>query len=274
MPGWPVRADLARVLLYVPAHDERKVAKALAGTGADLLILDLEDGVPRSARETARRQIAALPPQPQTPILVRMNAVGSLDYAADLAAIQTARGVAGVVLAKADAATVRALAPRLPEGLGLWPLIESAAGVASLPSLTSTPRLAGLLLGAGDLLADLGARWTRDELPLLYARSHLVNTAAELGIPAIDTPDAEFRDLELLAERSARVRDLGFAGKAAIHPAQVDVIRAAFTPSAEEVRWARAVVANAAGGGAWSAGSEVQDAATVRRAERILGGVE
>ena len=269
-----MRADLAQVFLYVPAHDERKIAKALAGTGADVVILDLEDGVPPSERETARRHVAAMSAQSQTSILVRMNAVGAQDHAADLAAIHAARIVAGVVLAKADAAGIRALAPRLPDGLGLWPLIESAAGVASLTSLTSGLPLAGLLLGAGDLLADLGARWTREELPLLYARSQLVMTAAACGIPAIDTPDAEFRDLELLAERSARARDLGFSGKAAIHPAQLDVIRAAFTPSADEIRWAREVIAKAADGGAWTSGSEVQDAATVRRAERILEGVE
>jgi citrate lyase subunit beta/citryl-CoA lyase len=268
-----MRADLARVFLYVPAHDERKVAKALTGTGADVVILDLEDGVPPSERETARRQVTALPPQSQIPVLVRMNAVGSQAHATDLAAVHAARGVAGVVLAKADAASAQALAPRLPDGLGLWLLIETAIGIASLPSLLGGPPLAGLLLGAGDLLADLGARWTRDELPLLCARSQLVMTAAVCGIPVIDTPDAEFRDLKLLAERSARARDLGFSGKAAIHPAQLDVIRAAFTPSADEIRWARSVIANAAGGGAWTSGSEVQDAATVRRAERILEGV-
>jgi citrate lyase subunit beta/citryl-CoA lyase len=274
MPKPPVRADLARVFLYIPAHDERKVAKALAGSGADALILDLEDGVPPSEREKARRQVTAQPPQSHTPILVRVNAVGSQAHAADLAAVCAARGVKGVVLAKADAAGVRALAPLLPEGLGLWPLIESAAGIASLPSLPNGPPLAGLLLGAGDLLADLGARWTRDELPLLHARSQLVLTASACGIPAIDTPDAEFRDLELLAERSMRARDLGFAGKAAIHPAQLDVIRSAFMPGEDEIRWARGVLANAAGGGAWTSGSEVQDAATVRRARRILEGVE
>jgi citrate lyase beta subunit len=91
-------------------------------------------------------------------------------------------------------------------------------------------------------------------------------------VPAVDTPDAEYRDLALVEERTRRVRDLGFTGKAAIHPAQIDAIRRGFAPTAEEVEWASAVRERAEHGGAWAAGGEVQDAATLRRAERILAG--
>lgn len=252
--------------LYVPAHDGRKVEKALAGT-ADGVILDLEDGVPASERDAARQVVTELVAA-ALPVLVRVNAVDTSDHELDLAAVRSTPHVAGIVLPKATVDAVNGVATDLP----VFPLIETAAGLESLGGRLDA-RVTALLLGAGDFLADIDGRWTDDELPLLYARGRMVAAAAAAGIPAIDTPDPEFRDTALVEARARRVRELGFAGKAAIHPAQVDAIRRGLAPTSEEIAWAEAVRSRSKGGGAWAADGEVEDAATLRRAERILKGL-
>lgn len=257
--------DSLCVPLYVPACDARKVDKALAGS-ADGVILDLEDGVAPAERPVGRQVIADLR-DVDRPVFVRVNGLGTADHELDLKAVNATRHVTAVVVPKATMDTVHEIDTDLP----IWPLIETAAGVESL-GRGANDRVGGLLLGAGDLLADLGGRWTDDEVPLLYARSRVIVAAAAAGLPAIDTPDPEYRDVALVERRARRARDLGFTGKAAIHPAQIDAIRTGFAPTREEIEWATAVCARAEHGGAWTADGEVQDAATLRRAERILGG--
>ncbi len=281
-----------RSLLFVPGHDPRKLAKGL-DCGADALIVDLEDAVPPShkvaAREVAAGFIAANPGR--LPLLVRVNALDTGLLLDDLAAVVRARPLA-VMLPKCrggdDVAQVghylAALEARegLPVGgIGIMPIATESAlatlGTASYAQL-AWARLQGLLWGGEDLAADMGTASNRDAqghytAPYALARSLTLLGATAAGVAAIDAVYTQFRDPEgLRAEAEEAVRD-GFSGKAAIHPDQVAVINAAFTPSAEAVDWARRVTAAfeaAPGQGAIALDGRMLDRPHLRSAQRVL----
>ena len=289
-----------RSLLFVPGDSERKLTKALA-SGADALILDLEDSVAPERLGVARGQVLeflqahASSTHPQ--LWVRVNSLSSGRLYEDATAVIAGRP-AGLVLPKVDgygdieriALTLEAIEAGHGIPVGTTSLVvistETPAGLLALPSYppaaalhrASARRLAGLTWGMEDLSAALGARRKRDAHGALrpafeLARTTCLLTAAALGIAAIDGVYVDFRDSEGLRREAHLAREDGFSGKLAIHPEQVAAINAVFTPSAGELEWARRVVAafEAAGGaGVTTLDGEMIDRPHWLLARRIL----
>lgn len=280
-----------RSMLFVPGDRPERFAKA-AASGADAVILDLEDAVVPDKRPEARRAVAAYlaGPERTVPLWVRINPVDTEDALLDLAAIMDGRPD-GIMLPKArDGADVHRASHWLEEhearcghasgSVALIPLVtESAAAVLKAATFVDLPtRVAGLTWGAEDLAADLGATGNKSadgeyEFTYQLARSMCLLAAAAAGVPAIDTIDTDFKDAAAIERRARAARRQGFAAKLAIHPAQVAPIHAAFTPTADELRWAERVIAAfaaAPGKGAVAFEGGMLDKPHLRQAERLL----
>ncbi|MBU0582854.1 MAG: CoA ester lyase [Alphaproteobacteria bacterium] len=282
-----------RSWLFVPGDSERKLDKSLASQ-ADVLILDLEDSVaPQNkplARDMAAGFIADRRGETQALLYVRVNdlATGLTDD--DLKAVVASRPD-GIMLPKCNSgADVQQLSTRLrvleaenglPDGsIRIVPLItETATGVLSGASYRgASARLAGLTWGAEDLSAAIGARSTRDEAGrytdvFRFARSVTILAASAAGVPAIDTVFVNFRDTEGMRRECLEAERDGFTGKMAIHPDQVAVINEAFTPSAEAVGQAKAVIAafaQSGNAGVVAIDGQMYDVPHLRRAEGLL----
>ncbi len=242
-----------RSLLFVPGDRPDRMEKAL-GSGADALILDLEDAVAPSAKADARWHVATFLGAHETANLwVRINPLDGPEADRDLAAILPHHSK-GIVLPKAEGgASVNELARRLTSHGNATAQVlaiatETPAAMFQLGSYGGAKRLAGLTWGAEDLPAAIGASTSREPdgrytPPYELARSLCLFGAAAAGVAPIETVYPAFRDLDGLAAYAARARRDGFTGMMAIHPAQVPVINAAFTPSEAELAHARAVVA-------------------------------
>ncbi len=315
-----------RSLLFVPGDRPERFAKA-AASGADALILDLEDAVVPERKAAAREAVAGFlhdrvsrPPSLPLPVrpelvegllssttaveeqcfdklstngdetspdveahrpflLVRVNPLDSGLIEADLAAILPARPD-GIVLPKAEGAASVARLRALGVDVPILPIAtETAAAMFQLGTYTQVAaHLAGLTWGAEDLPAAIGASSAREAdggytAPYQLARSLTLFAAHAAGVPAIETVYPDFRDLDGLAAYAARGRRDGFSGMMAIHPAQVAVINAAFTPTPEERERAQAIVdvfAANPGAGALQLGGRMVDAPHLRAAERLL----
>ena len=279
----------ARSWLFVPGDSARKIERALAGD-ADALILDWEDAVAPAGKAAAREitvaALAAASPAAAR-CWIRVNALDSPHFAADLASLPVAR-VAGVVLPKACGLkdlerlgraldTAEAAAGRRVGGLGIVAIVtETAASVLALGEFRRTlPRLAALMWGAEDLAGDLGVARNRDaggayRAPFRLARNLMLMAAAAAECSAIDAVRVDFRDLDALASEAAEARADGFVAKAAIHPDQIAPINRAFAATAEERAWAERVVAALADGGLAVVDGKMVDAPHLRVARRIL----
>jgi citrate lyase subunit beta / citryl-CoA lyase len=275
--------------LYVPGNRYDRVAKAIA-TGADAVIVDLEDACPAAEKNSARNTLAELAEAwPADRCYVRVNAMDTDHALADLEAL-IRPGVAGVVLPKAQSADDLRIADWVmgklelqrglaPGSIRLVPLIETAQGVADLRRVlkATPPRVRQVTFGAGDYTTDLGICWSAAESELADARRQLVLVSRASGLePPIDTPWAHVGDAEGLARSANLGRSMGFAGKAAIHPSQIDAIQDAFRPSEEEREEARRILdAYAAsaheGSGAFLLNDRLVDFVSVVHARRILG---
>ncbi len=281
-----------RSLLFVPGDDPRKITKGLAGE-ADALLLDLEDSVSLARKPEARRIVAehlAANAGAAKTLIVRVNALDTGLTDDDLDGVMAGAPVA-ILLPKcrsgADVAhlaaklAVREAEHALPDGSTqiIALATETAGALFNMGSYAGcNHRLTGVTWGAEDLAADLGAEDNRLESgtytdPYRLARALTLFAAAAAGVPAIDTVYPNFRDLEgFRAETEAGRRD-GFTAKMAIHPGQVPIINAVFTPSAEAVAHAEAVVAAFAGNpeaGVVAIDGAMVDRPHLRQAERIL----
>ncbi|HWX04854.1 MAG TPA: CoA ester lyase [Bradyrhizobium sp.] len=249
-----------RSLLFVPGHSEKMMAKSL-GSGADVLIFDLEDAVDPDSKPAARRLVAealagrtgAGPAR-----YVRVNALDTAWCADDVEAVMPARPD-GIMLPKPegpeDLDRLDALMTRWENASdrGRAKIIpvctETAAATLSLAAKSwARPRLAGLLWGGEDLSAAIGATANRDDrgqytAPFALARSLCLFAARAAGVAPIDAVFTDFRDSEALRRETDAARRDGFSAKAAIHPAQVDIINRAFTPTEAERLWAERVLA-------------------------------
>lgn len=274
-----------RSWLFVPGNRPDMMAKA-ARTGADTLILDLEDSVRPADKDRARRDTAealsSLDRRGQ--LWVRVNPLEDPRCAEDLAMAQQG-GADGIVLPKSlSGQSVRRLADMMAEAGGpVLPVLaiatETAAALFGLGSYGEAGEgLAGLAWGAEDLSADLGSSISRDEAgaltgPFSLARNMMLAGAAAAGCQAVDTVWTDIRDLEgLRAECMAARRD-GFTGKMAIHPAQIPVINESFMPTPDELAMARRIIeAFAADGvqGAINIDGQMIDMPHLRRAERLV----
>lgn len=283
-----------RSLLFVPGDSERKLEKALA-SGADVLLVDLEDSVALDAKQAAReitahflaaqREVASRPR-----LYVRVNALDTGQTDADLAAVMSAMPE-GIMLPKSvSGADVQHLAAKLavqeaendiPDGQTriLAVATETAASLFNLGTYQgASPRLEGLTWGAEDLSADIGALASRTpdgafSEPFRLARNLCLFGAVAAAAAPIDTVFTNFRDMDGLRAESLQALHDGFTAKMAIHPAQVPVINEVFTPSAAEVEKARAVIkAFAAAGNPGVVGldGEMLDRPHLRRAEKVL----
>lgn len=269
--------------LYVPGDRPRVVAKALA-SGADVVVVDLEDAVAPERKEYARAATAELLSEPPpVPVHVRVNAVDSPPAAADLAAVASRPGLSGLRLPKVTsaeqivrvAAHVKAVRSPSPAdggpGLVLYALLESALAVERAFAIASAhPWLRGVSIGESDLRADLGVL---QDSGLDWSRARVVVAARAAGLaPPAQSVYPDIRDLEGLAASCAHGRALGFLGRAAIHPRQLPVIERACLPTDRELEEAETIVEAAVtdrGAQALPDGRFV-DAAVVAAARRTL----
>ncbi|ESY74611.1 CoA ester lyase [Mesorhizobium sp. M0051] len=282
-----------RSLLFVPGDSQKKLEKGF-GAGADVVIVDLEDSVaPHNkalAREVAARFIVERRAQTSSVIYVRVNDLSTGLTDDDLAALVPARPD-GIMLPKSNSGQdVQHLSAKLrvheaENGLAdgaikILPIItEMPAGVLAAATYAGTSaRLAGLTWGAEDLSAAIGARAVRDEHGrytdvFRHARIMTILAAAAAEVAAIDTVFPNFRDMAAFKAECTEAERDGFTGKMAIHPDQVPVINAAFTPSVEAVRQSTAIVAafQAAGNpGVVGIDGKMYDRPHLRLAERLL----
>ena len=267
-----------RSWLFTPATRPDRFEKA-ALSGADVSIIDLEDSVaPRDKAEARRTALTHLSQPALGPCgrALRINAFVTSVGLADLQDLLEGEACPDyLVLPKVESAAHLQILDRLlceaGKDIRLVALIESAQGLAAVEEIAaSTPRLAALLFGGADMSADLGAATTW--APLAYARARLVAACSLAGVLPIDSPFFDVKDQEGLIQETSQVVDLGFVGKAAIHPNQIAPINAALTPSPEEVTRARAILAENAKGVGVVKGQMV-DEAVARKARRVLAAV-
>ena len=269
---------IRRSLLFVPAVRPDRYPKALA-TGADSVCIDLEDGVAFGAKDEARvsalKLFAGREPS-RTEALLRINDPKTELGRTDLTALVESKTRPDALMLPKTAGPdeVRgvdaALADALPD-LPLIVMIESAPGLAAAESIAvATPNVSAVFFGAIDFSADVGCRVDWDAL--IYARSRVVLAAALAGVAAVDSPFMDVRALETLGEECRRTGRMGFTGKAAIHPTQVPVIQEAFSPSADEIAWARKIVAayEANAGGVLLVEGQLIERPVIAAAERTL----
>jgi citrate lyase subunit beta/citryl-CoA lyase len=285
---------MMRSLLFVPADGGAKLDKAMA-SGADAVILDLEDSITPERKAQARAAAleflkAAQTKKPRPRLLVRINGLDTGMTDADLEAVVAGRPDA-IVFPKAEGGasvvhldaklTAREAIAGLPEGQIkiLAQAVESAAGLFLAGSFRdASARLIGMTWGPEDLSAELGAEANRDaggELtePYRLARSMCLYAAAAAKLPAIETVYVDFRNSEGLRRDTQDSRRDGFTGRLAIHPAQVAVINEVFTPSPEQIAKAKAVVAAFAaqpGAGAVGIDGKMYDRPHLLRAQALL----
>ena len=287
-----------RSWLFVPGDSQVKLDK-VAGIGADVIIVDLEDAVAPPAKPTARMLAKSFLETHGHQVVagggfgrwVRINPLDTPLWREDLAAVMPGRPD-GIMVPKASGPEqLQALAAELqqheqrggmqPGSTRIVPLVSetpaAALGIASYAG-AAQPRLAGLTWGAEDLSAAIGASRKRDARgywadTFRYVRAQVLLTAHARGVLAIDTLHADFRDLEGLRTIAADSYADGFAGMLAIHPGQVAVINAAFTPGEDEIAHARAIVAAFSanpGAGALQLDGKMIDQPHLEQARRLL----
>jgi citrate lyase beta subunit len=278
------RADLAlcRSFLFTPGNRPERFAKG-AASGADALILDLEDAVSMADKDAARRTVmehfsgdyrAGLAPHQLKGL--RVNNIHTPAGVRDLEALVTSKATPDfVALPKVESAFEVQLYAKLLVGtqghIPFMVAIETAKGVEAAFLVTAADaRVRSLGFGGADLAVDLRAELAWE--PMYAARARMVQAAASVAIGCVDVPQIALDDEAGLAEVSARVKAMGFTGKLAIHPKQIGPIHAAFTPSAAEVERARGIVAafKASGGNVVEFQGKMVEGPIVKAAERIL----
>ena len=282
-----------RTLLFAPGSRTELLTKAQLGA-ADAMIFDLEDSVPLNAKDEARKNIQqVLALGLKKPMYLRISNPRAGDYLADLGVFHNHSlvNVAGVALPKTDdAQDVETVAKALQDieikagvavgSLSILPMIETCLGLRnSFDIARSSKRVSGMALASaeqGDFMVDLGGRWTPRSLALTYPRSKLVVDSRAAGVEWIlDGVFMNLKDMQMLREECLIARELGFVGKMAIHPTQVDVMHEVFSPSEKEIEYARGLIAafregEARGVGAVKYEGMMVDYANVRLAERTL----
>ncbi len=263
--------------LFCPADRPDRYGKALAA--ADAVIIDLEDGVGADAKDAARAALAtALLPGDHDPgrVIVRVNATGMPEHAADIAALRRT-GYRTVMLPKTE---TRAQLNEFGDDWQIVALCETPLGILNAAEIAAAPNVIAMMWGAEDLIAAMRGRTSR--FPdgryrdvALHARSTVLLAASAYGKAAIDAVYVNIPDLDGLATESEDAASSGFMLKACLHPSQVAVVRKAFQADEAQVAWARRVIAAARGAGAHDKGAikvdgQMIDAPLIRQAEAIL----
>ena len=283
------RLSVARTFLFVPADRPDRITKALK-SGADAVIVDLEDAVRAENREVARtflRRLVDVAPDPGESILIiRVNPIRTSDFVPDLqaafdsgaACIMLPKFIPGQTATEIDAAlAVLEASYGRDSRMPVIGLIESAAGVLALSGSAVLPtRLIRLAFGAADLQADLKITYQTTSIHTDFAMALIVLASAAAGLPApLDSPHFALEDESGLADSVRRAREGGFGGKLCIHPNQLAIVSAGFGATEAEQKWARQVLEHWTdpdnlGVGAIRVEDEFVDEAMVRRARQIL----
>ncbi|BBX95793.1 HpcH/HpaI aldolase/citrate lyase family protein [Mycobacterium lacus] len=257
-PGW----------LFCPADRPERFAKAAAA--ADVVILDLEDGVAPPEKPAARKALQSTPLDPARTV-VRINASGTEEQARDLEAL-AGTGYTTVMLPKAEsAAQVAALAPR-----DVIALVETARGALSAAEIAAAGNTVGMMWGAEDLIATLGGSSSRRtdgayrDAPR-HVRSTILLAASAFGRLALDAVHLDIRDVEGLREEATDAATVGFDVTVCIHPSQIPVVREAYRPDDEKLAWARRVLAAARNErGVFAFEGQMVDSPVLRHAEMMV----
>ena len=266
-------------LLFTPGSRLERLAKAEA-SGAEGVIVDLEDSVAAPDKDRVRGEVVGyfqqhggVPATRSFVSAIRLNNLRSPVGIADLDALNaTAIRPDLVMLSKVESpAEVQLAARKLPESVRIVCLIETVQGVRRCASIAeASPRIAALAFGGLDLSAETGGEPNWDAL--LWPRTTVVHACAAAGLLALDQPYIDFANAAGLEEECTRTRALGFVGKLAIHPNQVEIIQRAYRPTPAQVERARKIVAayDAAGGNVANVDGQMIDVPIYRSAQRVL----
>lgn len=284
--------ELLRSLVFVPGNRANMLERAL-GFGADVVMVDLEDSVPPGEKATACEMAAEWVPRLAAAgrrVMVRVNSLDTgltsqeLDMVVcpELAGISVGKGDSAWDLQQVD----RLLGPLesrigIPRGtIKLVPWIETAMAIAHVYEMArASQRIVGVAFGAEDYTNDMGVIRTDFGEECYYARSAVAVAARAARVAALDGPFVGFRDPDGLRTDAGTARQIGFTGKFAIHPAQIDIINETFSPHPDDVEYARTVVAaweeaESAGRGSLSIDGRMVDVPVVKRAQNLLALVE
>lgn len=265
----------ATTLLFVPGDRPERFVKAHQ-SGADLIIIDLEDAVgPENKSMALNEVVTALTgshqeiPGGRLTALVRIDSAYAEEHLAAMKTISESahHGLLGVMIPKAETAGhIKAAVSVLSADLAIVPLIESALGLVNVNDIANVPGVTRLGFGAVDFGVDTDATHER---VTDYARANIVIASRATGIAApVDSPSLSIKDVDVVSQEAQRAREFGFAGKLCIHPAQVEPVKNSFLPSAEQIAWAKEVVGLE--GGASQHNGVMIDKPVVDRAKRIL----
>lgn len=279
--------QLRRTMLFIPGNNPGMLQNA-GVFEADCVILDLEDAVSLQEKDSARILVSKAMTHVDfghSEIVVRINPLNSPFGKPDLEMISKAKPHA-FLIPKADAEHIQTASAMLDKieaenniekgSIKLIPLIESAYGLDSITeTLRASSRIAAVLFGAEDYTADMGIRRSKEGDEILYGRNRVATACRAFGIDAIDTPFTDVDDLDGLREDTLKARNLGFTGKAAINPRQVDVIHRSFAPQPHEVDYALRVMeavqeAERERKGVFSLDGKMVDAPIISRASQTL----
>lgn len=280
--------ELLRSLVFVPGNRANMLERAL-GFGADIIMVDLEDSVPPGEKAAAVDLAVEWAPRLAAAgkrVMVRVNALDTGLAAGELAAV-VGPDLAGISIGKGGGAwdlqqVDRLLAPLEAKAgiaagsIRVIPWIETAQAIVKVHEMaTASPRIAGIAFGGEDYTNDMGVIRSDFGAECYYARSAVAVAARAAGVAALDGPFVGFRDPDGLRTDAGNARQMGYTGKFAIHPAQIDIINATFSPQPDDIAYARQVVAawdaaEAAGRGSLSIDGRMVDVPVVKRAQNLL----
>lgn len=261
----------ARTALFVPGNRPDRFGKATA-SGADLVILDLEDAVSASEKYSARESVFNSLSTGNVDAAVRINVLAT-EGEADLAMLarldlRGSKSLRAVLLPKAESVgDLSNIANKLP-GFPIIPIIETASGLAACNAIAQYPRVERLAFGALDFGVDVGAK---SSTMLDFARCQIVVSSRAAGLSApLDSPSTEIHALEVVRAEAQNARHLGFGGQLCIHPLQVPVVAVAFQPTDDEIAWARRVMGAEGIDGVTQVDGAMVDRPVLLRANAIL----
>lgn len=263
-------------ILFVPASRPDRIQKAL-DSGADAVIVDLEDAVAENLKASARASLDSfLAENPKARILIRVNGPNDENFGADLEMCRRHPNIAGIMVPKAE--TVGDLEKAAACGKPLWPLVETSKGVLEIPRLVAFRGVVRLSFGALDLCAELGI----DPLSqgakkmLDHCRCRLVLSSVAMGLtPPVESVYPDINDEAAIERTALHAREIGMTGMLCIHPRQLGPVHKAFGPKDEEVKWAQRIVNKlASSDAAFSMDGQMIDAPVIARARRVLAASE
>ncbi|MDI6600570.1 MAG: CoA ester lyase [Thermoanaerobacteraceae bacterium] len=269
---------LGRVALFVPASSPAMINSS-AAFDADAIIFDLEDAVAISEKDAARellREALDFLSFKGKNIIIRINSLTTAYWEKDIDyVLKTSADAVMVPKARpSDIKTISSMMDSMDSTMGIVPLIETAASVEEITNIIgASPRVKGILFGAEDYTADMGIERTKEGSEVLYARARLANAIHAFGIEGLDTPFTDTEDIEGLRKDTLQGKSLGYTGKAAINPRQVETIKQLYTPGQDDINYAIKVmkaVRQAGGKGAFSIDGKMIDAPIIARARITL----